>query len=413
MRKPTKKEQDQARRLEWFRKARFGMFIHWGLYAQIGHHEWAQQLELWPRKKYEPLAETWHPKPGCQREWAKLAKQAGCRYMVMTTKHHDGFCLFETQTTDYSAPKRGPGRDLVAEYIEAVREQGLKVGTYYSLMDWHHPDGMRCKTSEKARRRFVDYLHEQVRELMSNYGKIDILWYDGFNPLDAEGWESAKLNKMVRKLQPDIIINNRSGLPEDFGTPEGHIVPEEGRMWEACMTTNDSWGYAPIDPHWKTSWEAVSMLTEVAAGGGNLLLNIGPSPEGKVPPQARRLFTEVGGWMNKYGPTVYDATDPLPQKHLWGFTGRFTIQGSTLYYHFHRWPGTEAIIPGIANKVESVKFYQGKKIKFEQTPTQLILTGLPEKAPDPLATVVEIQVRGKLRQTGTYMTVPQAAALSK
>jgi len=268
--KMSAEEKDRRRRLKWFREARFGMFIHWGLYAQLGRHEWVMNRERIPVEEYEKLAATWKPRPNAPREWAMLAKRAGMRYMVMTTKHHEGFCLFDTKHTDYNAARRGPGRDLVAEYVEAARAEGLRVGFYYSLMDWHHPDGARCLKNEAARRRFVDYTHGLVRELCTNYGKIDILWYDVAWPLDAEGWESAKMNAMVRELQPDIIINNRSKLPEDFQTPEQHITPaEEGRMWESCMTMNDSWGYTPIDTNWKSAWRVVAMLRQAAAGGGN------------------------------------------------------------------------------------------------------------------------------------------------
>ena len=284
----TAEEQDRQRRLQWFRKARFGMFIHWGLYSQLGRHEWVMNRERIPVQEYEKLAATFKPRPQVAREWARLARESGMRYMVMTTKHHEGFCLFDSKLTDYNAARQGPGRDLVAEYVEAARSEGLRVGFYYSLMDWHHPDGARCAKDEAARRRFVDYIHGQVRELCTNYGKVDILWYDVNWPLSVEGWEAAKMNAMVRSLQPDIILNNRSGLPEDFGTPEQHIVPERGgRMWEACMTMNDSWGYTPIDKNYKTPAQVVGMLRQVAAGGGNLLLNIGPAPDGSVPPECR------------------------------------------------------------------------------------------------------------------------------
>ncbi len=251
-------ERDQQRRLKWFRDARFGMFVHWGLYSQLGRHEWVMNRERIPVEEYELLADTWKPGKWPARKWAKLAKQAGQRYMVLTTKHHEGFCLFNSELTDYNAVKRGPGRDLVAEFVEACRAEGLRVGFYYSLMDWHHPDGARCAKNEKARRRFVDYIHGQIRELLTNYGKIDIMWYDVAWPLDAEGWESEKMNKMVLELQPDIIMNNRNKLPGDFGTPEQRIVPEKGtRMWEACMTFNESWGYTPIDTNYKSAWDIV------------------------------------------------------------------------------------------------------------------------------------------------------------
>jgi len=393
----TPEEQDRARRLKWFLESRFGMFIHWGLYAQLGRHEWVMNRERIPVAEYEKLAKTWKPKPNAARDWARLAKKAGMRYMVMTTKHHEGFCLFDSALTDYTAAKRGPKRDLVAEYVEAARAEGLRVGFYYSMMDWHHPDGARCKHDEEARRRFVDYIHGQVRELCTNYGKLDIMWYDVSWPLDAEGWESAKMNAMVRELQPDIIINDRSQLPEDFGTPEGHITPEKGgRAWESCMTFNDSWGYTPIDTNYKTAWQVVSMLRQVAAGGGNLLLNIGPTPEGGVPPVCRRELLKVGQWMDKYGPAVYEATDPMVQE--WGITGAFTCKGNIAYYHCNRWPGKELAIGGLQNKVLSARLMGGPKVRFKQEGPRLVLRGLPEQAPDPLATVIEIECDGTPKQ---------------
>ena len=180
-------ETDRARRMKWWHEAKFGMFIHWGLYSVLGRHEWVMEQEGIPVAEYEPLAKKFVPKPMPMREWAKLAKRAGMKYMVMTTKHHEGFCLFDTATTAYCAPRSAAGRDLVREYVDAARAEGLRVGFYYSLMDWHHPDGARCAKDEAARRRFVEYVHTHVRELMTNYGKIDILWYDVAWPLDADG----------------------------------------------------------------------------------------------------------------------------------------------------------------------------------------------------------------------------------
>ena len=390
-------QKDQERRLAWFRRARFGMFIHWGLYAQLGRHEWVMNRERIPVEAYEKLADTWQPKPNAARDWAKLAKAAGMRYMVMTTKHHEGFCLFDSELTDYNAVKRGPGRDLVAEYVAAARAEGLGVGFYYSLMDWHHPDGARCAKDEAARQRFVEYTHGVVRELCTNYGKLDIMWYDGSWPLDAEGWESVRLNAMVRELQPDIIINNRSRLDEDFGTPEQHITPEAGgRMWEACMTMNESWGYTPIDRNWKTAWDMVGTLRQVAAGGGNLLLNIGPLPDGSVPYQCIGVFNQVGQWLAKYGPTIYDATDSMQQE--WQTAGAFTRRGSTIYFHCNRWPGSELAIGGLRNKLLAARLFAGPAIDFTQEADRLVLAGLPEVAPDPLATVIELEVAGEPRQ---------------
>jgi alpha-L-fucosidase len=233
----------RTRRMQWWREAKFGMFVHWGLYSVLGRHEWAMENEGIPVSEYELLAKRFQPVPNVARAWARLAREAGMRYMVMTTKHHEGFCQFDTQLTNYCAPKQGPGRDVVKEYVQAARAEGLRVGFYYSLMDWHHPDGARCATDEAARNRFVSYIHGQVRELLTNYGKVDILWYDVAWPLDAAGWESERMNQMVFELQPDIIVNNRNLLPGDFSTPEQEIAAESGgRAWGSCMTMNDSWG---------------------------------------------------------------------------------------------------------------------------------------------------------------------------
>ena len=196
----AEEQADRDRRMKWWHEARFGMFIHWGLYAVIGQHEWAMEVEGIPVAQYQQLAKHFTPQPHAAREWAKLAKRAGQKYMVMTTKHHEGFCNFDTKLTNYCAPKQACGRDLVAEFVEAARGEGLRVGFYYSLMDWHHPDGARCLTDEAARARFVEYTHGLIRELMTQYGKIDILWYDVDWPLSAEQWESEKMNKMVFRV---------------------------------------------------------------------------------------------------------------------------------------------------------------------------------------------------------------------
>src|SRR5262245_58998729 len=224
---------DRARRMQWWNDAKFGMFIHWGLYSVLGRHEWVMENEGIPVAEYEPLAKRFNPKPNTARAWAKLARQAGQKYMVMTTKHHEGFCQWDTKLTDYCAAKQGPGRDLVREYVEAARAEGLRVGFYYSLMDWHHPDGARCATDEAARQRFVAYTHGLIRELLTNYGKIDVLWYDVRWPLNSDQWESEKMNKMVFELQPDIIVNNRNGLPGDFATPEQRIEAAKDKAWES------------------------------------------------------------------------------------------------------------------------------------------------------------------------------------
>jgi alpha-L-fucosidase len=392
----TAEEKDRARRMQWWHEARFGMFIHWGLYSQLGRHEWVMNRERIPLAEYEVLADTWKVKPRPAREWARLASKAGMKYLVMTTKHHEGFCLWDTQMTDYNAARRGPRRDLVREHVEACREFGLKVGFYYSLMDWHHRDGARCAKNEAARRRFVDFTHGCVRELVSNYGKIDILWYDVSWPLPSpEAWESRKMNRMVRRLQPDIIINNRSQLPEDFGTPEEHIRAEEaGRAWEACMTFNGSWGYLPHAPaeDWHSTRKVVAMLQQVTSGGGNLLLNIGPAPDGSVPPEATESLAPVGKWLEKYGEAVYGQVDRAAGLE-WGPLGQWTRKGRYAYFWCNRWPGSEIVLGGFRTKLKkAILLPEGRAVRFSQTSQQLKLKGLPAKTPDRVAQIAVIRL---------------------
>jgi alpha-L-fucosidase len=272
---PEPGDATREQRMQWWHAARFGMFIHFGVYSTIARHEWEMEEEAVPIGEYTQHATTFHPRVGEPRAWAKLAKQAGMRYMVLTTKHHEGFCNFDTKLTNYNAVKQGPGHDIVREYVEAARAEGLRVGFYYSLMDWHHPDGAKCATDEAARKRFVEYTHGLIREILTNYGKIDVLWYDVDWPLDAAGWESVRMNKMVFELQPEIIVNNRNALKGDFSTPEQEIVAaKDGRAWESCMTMNDSWGYQAADDDWKNSRTILRNLITCSRDKGNYLLNI-------------------------------------------------------------------------------------------------------------------------------------------
>ena len=383
-------EEDRVRRMKWWHEARFGMFIHLGLYSVIGRHEWVMEMEGIPVVEYEQLAKQFNPKPNAVRDWAGLAKRAGMKYMVMGTKHHEGFCLFETEFTNYCAPKQACGRDLIAEYVEAARAEGLRFGFYYSLMDWHHPDGARCAEDETARKHFVEYIHGQVRELMTNYGKVDILWYDVSWPLSAEGWESAKMNRMVRELQPDIIINNRSGLPEDFSTPEQHVRGESaGRAWESCMTMNRSWGYHKADDAWKSTKQILTYLITCARDGGNYLLNIGPRADGSIPQESVHILNTVGEWIDKYGETIY-GTDPCDVKR--SVFANFTRKANTLYIHVLFWPGEEWSIGGLQAKVESVSLLPtGESVEFTQNEFRVHFKGLPVEAPDKPVSVLKLE----------------------
>jgi alpha-L-fucosidase len=392
----------RRKRMAWWHDARFGMFVHWGLYSQLGRHEWAMNRERIPAVEYEKLADTWKPGPRPMKQWARLAADAGMKYMVMTTKHHEGFCLWDTAQTDYNAVRRGPGRDLVREYVEACREAGLRVGFYYSLMDWHHPDGARCAANEKARRRFVDFTHACVRELLSGYGKIDVLWFDVAWPLATPRlWESEKLVAMARRLQPDIIINDRSRIPEDFGTPEERIqAAEPGRAWEACMTFNGSWGYFPAAPpeDWHSTRTVIWMLQKVASGGGNLLLNVGPAPDGALPPLAAERLLPVGRWLSRYGEAVYGKVDPIKGRLEPFTTGEWTLKGNTVYYWTGRWVGSEISIGGFKSKVRRVSIV-GREgdVGFEQTKDRLLLRGLPASTPDDVAGIAVLKLEFETR----------------
>ncbi len=383
---------DRDRRMKWWHEARFGMFIHFGLYSVLGRHEWAMEREGIPVAEYQQLAKVFNPKPHAAKAWAALAKQAGMKYMVMTSKHHEGFCNFDTKLTNYCAPKQAAGRDLLGEFYEAARSEGMHVGFYYSLMDWHHPDGAKCAHDEAARRRFVDYTHGLVRELCTNYGKLDIMWYDVAWPLSAEQWESVKMNKMVRELQPDILINNRSKIPEDFTTPEQRIQAS-AEPWEACMTMNGSWGYHKADDDWKSPKTIVRNLVTCARGYGNYLLNIGPKGDGSIPDESVEILQNVGRWMDKYGDLIHNAEYCKVQQSLFS---NFTRNGNKLYIHVHFWPGETVSIGGLTNKVLSAKLLPtGQTIQFQQDQFRTQFLGLPANSPDSLVSVIEVECDGE------------------
>jgi alpha-L-fucosidase len=364
------------------------MFVHWGLYSILGREAWVMGDEDIPLEDYERLGAKFQPTPNAARTWARLAREAGMRYMVMTTKHHEGFCLFDSQLTDYCATKQAPGRDLVKEYVDATRAENLRVGFYYSLMDWHNPDWRRAKEDTAARQRFVEYTHGQLRELMSNYGKIDILWYDMAVPLDANDWRSAEMNEMVFRLQPDILVNNRNLLPGDFSTPEQSTQPGKGD-WESCMTINDSWAYLAADNNWKSTQQLVQNLVECARDGGNYLLDIGPRADGSVPEPGVARLKEIGQWLQHNGQCVY-GTQKCRFPH--GNIGAFTRKANTLYAVIYFWPGETMTVGGVKFQVKSARYLaSGQPVHFKQKGSQLIFSDLPAKAPDYPVTVIAVE----------------------
>ena len=379
--------EDVMKRTEAFRHDRFGLFIHWGLYSVAGRHEWVKSRERLTDEDYQMYFDTFTAENYNPKEWAKMAKAAGMKYAVLTAKHHEGFCLFDSALTDYKSTNCPAGRDLVAEFVEAFRAEGLKVGFYYSLLDWHHPDyphygdanhpqrdDAACSNENRDFSRYLDYMHAQVRELLTNYGKIDIMWFDfSYGTLVGEAWRATELVNTVRELQPDIIIDNRlvynkaGGLDfdtapiyfGDFVSPE-QFIPKEGLVdiqgrtvpWEACVTTQaDSWGYVSANDKFLTADEVIFMLVDCVSKNGNLLLNIGPTPKGEFPKATVKLLSEIGEWMHENAESIYGcgAVDvPTPE---WG---RLTGKDGVIYAHFFNKSGYCVTLPGVA--ADSIKY---------------------------------------------------------
>ena len=378
-------------RMHWWREARFGMFVHYGIYSYVGRNEWVMALENYEIEEYEQYADSFQVKEGAAREWAALAKEAGMKYVVLTTRHHDGFSLWDSKVNPYNSVNRGPKRDIVREFVDACREFGLKIGFYSSLMDWHHPDAFLAGRDLEARLRFTDYIKELNRELMTNYGKIDILWYDIAEPMESwEGWNTLEINQMVRNLQPHIIINNRCWLEEDFGTPEGRVRPAN-RDWEAFMTFNDtSWGYVDSEqarPYSYNAHRIIRLLNSVTGNNGNLLLNVGPTPDGSVPSEAIEPLKQVGLWLKDNGSAVYGASrKTAPQYGLHGLHGvsaGYSCE-NTLYVWNWIWPADgDFKLGGIMSKVKSVRVVgNSSPIEFEQKGHRVFFKNLPTKSPD-------------------------------
>jgi alpha-L-fucosidase len=380
---PAETSAQKEARLAWWTDARFGMFIHWGLYAQAARHEWVKKNERITDADYQKYFDVFNPDLFEPREWARQAKAAGMKYAVITAKHHEGFCLFDSKFTDYKATNTPARKDLLKAWVEAFRAEGLKVGFYYSLLDWHHPSytvdrnhpqsGTTDADYEKLNAGrdmavYRQYLKDQVRELLTNYGKIDIIWLDYSFPTGKYGkgrndWDSVALLKMVRELQPGIIVNDRLDLLDvpggwDFRSPEQFKPAEWVKMngvrvpWETCQTFSGSWGYYRDETSWKDAKQLIELLIETVSKGGNLLMNVGPTARGTFDARAQDRLAAFGKWTQVNGRSIYGATQaPDTFKAPANTLLTYSPKTNRLYVHLLAWPMGEVVLPGYAGKV--------------------------------------------------------------
>lgn len=413
------------RRMEWFREARFGMFIHWGLYAlpagewngNAGHAEWIRDSARIPLEQYNQFLGQFNPTQFDADAWARMAKRAGMKYLVITSKHHDGFCLWDSKLTDWDVASTPFKRDILKELERACRKQGIRFATYHSIMDWHHPDYLPRRPWEKERstegadfERFRTYLKGQLKEIVTGY-RPGILWFDG-------EWENTWTHEMgkdlyayVRSLDSKIIINNRvdkgrsgmqgltkdGGFVGDYGTPEQEIPGKglPGVDWESCMTMNDHWGWNKADKNWKTTEDLIRKLIDIASKGGNYLLNVGPKPDGTFPAEAIERLEGIGQWMDKNGEAIYETTASPFAKLRWGrATVRTEGKTTTLYLHVFDWPQDgRLVVPGLKSApAKAWLLASGDKVNFESGDTGVTLN-VPAQAPDPISTTIALRFK--------------------
>jgi alpha-L-fucosidase len=409
-------------RMEWWREARFGLFIHWGLYAipagewkgQTNHAEWIRETAQIPIEEYDKFVGQFNPVKFDADAWARVAKDAGMKYIVITSKHHDGFCLFDSKYTDYDVMSTPFKRDILKELSDACRRHGLKMCFYHSIMDWHHPGYLPRRSWETRSAegadfgRYVQHLRNQVTELLTNYGEIGVMWFDG-------QWESTwtheygqPLYDLCLKLQPTVIVNNRvdkgggegAGFAGDFGTPEQYI-PDTGLPgvdWETCMTMNRHWGYNKNDHDWKSSRDLIRMLVDIASKGGNYLLNIGPTAEGTFPEPCVERLRDIGRWMKVNGDAIY-GTSASPLGGLaWGRCTAKTEAGkTTLYLHVFDWPKDGKLrLEGVGNAVIGARLLAKPSAALAARRDESdIVIDLPVAAPDQICSVVALEIEGK------------------
>ncbi len=380
---------------KWFTEDRFGMFIHWGLYSMPARHEWVRNKEMISNESYQKYFDRFNPDLYDPKAWARMAREAGMKYFVITTKHHEGFCLWDSKHTDYKAPA-APSckKDLLKPMVEAFRAEGIKVGFYYSLIDWHHPEFTvdrihpmrenqeeRAKNAKRDMKKYAKYMRDQVKELLTGFGRIDVIWFDfsytGEDGKGHEDWESEKLVKMIRELQPEIMIDNRLDLPDvgDFVTPE-QFQPLTGyydkdgkpQVWEACQTFSGSWGYFRDEYSWREPHELIATLIDCVSKGGNLLLNVGPTARGEFDQRAQSRLKAIADWMHFNSRSIHGCGQaPAEFACPDGCKLTYDAKKRKLYVHIISWPykAINLIGQSYVDQVEYAQFlHDGSEITF-------------------------------------------------
>jgi alpha-L-fucosidase len=411
-------------RLQWFRDAKFGLFIHWGVYSMIGREEWARQLLQIPLEEYQYYAHNFNPVDFDPDEWAALAKDAGARYVIITSKHHDGFSIFDSAYTDYDIMKAKYGKDILGPLSASMNKAGIPLGFYYSIMDWHHPDYLPRRSWETGRSargadfgRYMDFATNQVKELVTKYDPA-VLWFDGEWEHSNEDQRAFAIGKTLLGLKPTLLINDRLFKREpgygDFGTPENY-VPATGirnpdgtpRLWEACYTMNwNGWGYNRTETEFHSSSQLIRQLIEIVSKGGNLLLNVGPQPDGRIQADFVARLRRMGEWLKTNGEAIYGTTASVFERLP--FFGRCTVKGTKLYIHVMGWPADRKILlPGLKTEVKGSYLLTGpgRPLTFRRAGKDIIIT-LPERERDPDATVVVVELQGP-PEAEPYKIVPR------
>jgi len=404
---------------KWFSESRFGLFIHWGPYAYLGRGEQVANRENIDHGEYARMACEWNPRQYDPRAWADVAVRAGMKYAVLTTRHHDGYCLWDTATTDYSSGRQAPGRDFVAEYVDAFRDAGLRVGLYYSVADFRIPAFWAgLERDPEGFSRFRNYFHAQVRELLTNYGQIDVIWFDKAGHHSARDWKSPELVEMMRELQPNILINQRIGsLPAseipvderqgnvgegdepvrlgDFANSEHSTRAHPGMLWESCLVpTWRLWGYAPGE-RWKPADQLLDSLVEVASKKGNLLMNVGPDGEGRIPPEFIERAEAIGRWLEVHGECIYGSERGGVCEFI--TYGHQIVKGNDLYLIIRFWDRRDSMrLAGLATRVRrAVLVTSVQELTFEQGDGEITIRGLPLDPPTSLFPVIRLECEGK------------------